>query len=163
MEPFPTQLQFHLYHQGEPNYTCSGVCSLQGLRRTSSSSNSRSSRFTTCATRPCRMASVPQQFAERIVAQNGPTELKGNLMQSCAWHHIQNQDFIIDTLYCIENTHFPIDNNPMNLLSDWGKNDIHMSSDRIRVPGVPAVSCMMMQVSFCFFNQTAMTRQNFSM
>ena len=50
------------------------------------------------------------------MTQNGPIELKGNLMQSCAWHHIQNQDVIIDTLNCIESTHIPIDNNPMNII-----------------------------------------------
>ena len=67
----------------------------------------------------------------------------------------------IDRSCCFQPLNFTayhIDNNPMNLLSDWGKNDIHMSSDRIRVPGVPAVSCMMMQVlSFCFFNQNILS------
>ena len=52
-----------------------------------------------------------QQYAVgdtwRIIAQNGPTELKGNLMQSCAWHLIRDQDLIVKTLYCIENSADP--------------------------------------------------------
>ena len=55
------------------------------------------------------------------MAQNGPIELKGNLMQSCAWHHIQNQDVIIDTFYCIENTHIPLDNSPINIMQSETK------------------------------------------
>ena len=45
----------------------------------------------------------------------------------------------------------------MNLLSDWGKNDIHMLSDRIRVPGVPAVSFLNDDASILLFFQSEYT------
>ena len=43
----------------------------------------------------------------QITAQNGFLELRGNLMHSCAWHLLQDQEMIIKAFHCAENVEIP--------------------------------------------------------